>query len=135
MSQENGEIVRALVDRWNAGERDVTNLHDYLDPAIELESPFASVAGEAYQGYAGIERWVLDLDEQFADWNIGLEDVRQIGSQVITIGMVNARGRASEVALQFPYATVFCFGSDDRMMRIRIYLDVNEALKAVGLEE
>ena len=27
------------------------------------------------------------------------------------------------------------FGDDDRLTRIRIYLDVDEALKVVGLEE
>jgi hypothetical protein len=133
MSQDHAEIVRALVERWNSGERAFESLTEYFDPAIELESPFSSVVGEPYRGYVGLERWVGDLDEQFAQWFIRLDDVRQIGYQVIAIGSVNARGRASDVALQFPSATVHDFGSDDRVTRMHIYPDVNEALKAVGL--
>jgi len=129
------EIVRALVERWNAGERGFESLPEYFDPAIELVSPFSSVVGEPYRGYAGMERWASDLDEQFAEWCISLDDVRQIGNQVIAIGTVNARGRASDIALQFASATVHRFGSDHRVTRMRIYPDVNEALEAVGLAE
>jgi hypothetical protein len=32
MSQENVEIVRALIAGWNAGDRDMTRLSKYLDP-------------------------------------------------------------------------------------------------------
>ena len=32
------EIVRALVERWNAGERGFESLPEYFDPAIELVS-------------------------------------------------------------------------------------------------
>jgi SnoaL-like domain len=135
MSLEKADVVRQLVVRWNGGDRDVANLDGHVDPAIELESPLAALGGEAYRGHAGLERWARELDDQFADWNIGLDEVRQIGNQVITLGTVRARGRASEVALQFPYASVFRFGSHDRIERICIYLDVNEALKAVGLAE
>ena len=105
-----------------------------VDSAFELDSPFSSVVGEPYRGYAGIEPWARDLDEQFAEWHIGLEEVRQIGHQVITIATVDARGRVSDVTLRFRSASVFDFGSDDRVTRLRIYLDVDEALKAVGLE-
>jgi hypothetical protein len=61
--------------------------------------------------------------------------VRQIGSQVITISTIDARGRVSDVTLRFRAASVFDFGSDDRVTRVRIYSDVDEALKAVGLDE
>jgi hypothetical protein len=64
MSQENVEIVRALVDHWNMGVRSA--LTEYLDPAVELESPLSSVSGTPYRGHAGIEQWTRDLDEQFS---------------------------------------------------------------------
>jgi SnoaL-like domain len=135
MSQDRVELVRTLIGRWNAGDHGPEGLPEYVDPAFELESPFASVVGEPYRGYAGFEQWTRDLDEQFAAWSIGLEDVRQIGNQVITIATIDARGRVSDVTLQFRSASVFDFGSDERVTRLRIYSDVDEALKAVGLEE
>ena len=81
-----------------------------------------------------MERWLRDNDEQFAEWRIGVDDLREVGNQVIAVATVNARRRASGVALHFPSATVFRFGSDHRITSARIYLDLNEALKAVGLQ-
>ena len=103
MSQENVEIVRAIVDHWNAGVRSV--LTEYLDPAVELESPFSSVSGEPYRGHAGIEQWVRDVDEQFAEWQIDLDDVRELGNTVFATASIHGRGRASGIAFDFsPYA-------------------------------
>ena len=53
---------------------------------------------------------------------------------MLAIGTVDARGRASGVTMQFPTANVCDFGADDRITHMRIYADVKEALKAVGLE-
>jgi hypothetical protein len=128
------EIVRALFERWNEGNHGVEAVPDFFDPAIELESPFSSVMGEPYRGYAGIERWISDLDEQFSVWSLGPHEVREVGSQVLTIGPVEARGRASDITLQFPAAGVFDFASDHRVIHVRIYTDASEARKAVGLE-
>ena len=66
MSQENVEIIRTLLALWNTGDRPSQDLSDYFRPEIELDSPFASVAGEPYRGYSGIEQWMRDIDEQFA---------------------------------------------------------------------
>jgi ketosteroid isomerase-like protein len=137
MTQENVEIVRALIALWNTGDRGVLAgaLADYCDPAIELEGPLSSVSGEPYRGYAGIELWVRDLDEQFLEWRISIDEMHHKGDQVIAVVTVDATGRASDVVLHFASATVARFGSDHRVTRVRIYSDVNEALKAVGLEE
>ncbi len=134
MSRDRVETVRALFERWNAGDHGVESFPEFFDPAIELESPFSSVVGEPYRGYAGMERWVADLDEQFTLWSISLDEVREIGDRVLTLTTVRARGRASDIALEFPSAGVLDFGSDDRLKRIHIYLDVDEGVKAVGLE-
>jgi hypothetical protein len=133
MSQEHGEILRAIVDHWNAGVGSVPT--EYFDPAVELESPLSSVSGEPYRGYAGIEQWGRDVDEQFAEWQINLDDLREVGNAVIATASIQARGRASGISLQFSVAIVACFGSDDRITRARIYLDLNEALETLGLSE
>jgi hypothetical protein len=135
MSQEKAETVRALIRGWASRDRGLAELPRYLHPAIELDSPFSSVIGEPYRGYAGIEHWVRDIDEQFAEWSIVADDVRCLGDRVIAIGTVKARGRASDVTLEFSTATVCDFGADDRVVHIRIYADVGDALKAVGLAE
>ncbi len=124
------EIVRTLFARWNAGDHDVEIFPEYFDPAIELESPLSSVVGEPYRGYSGMERWVGDLDEQFTRWSISTDEVREIGDRVFTLTTIRARGRASDVGLEFPSASIIEFADDDRLRRIRIYLDVDEARAA-----
>jgi hypothetical protein len=133
-SERHLRAVRALIELWNSGDRELDALAPYLDPAIELESPFASVAGEPYRGYAGIARWMRDIDEQFAEWSILPDHARQVEGRVIVIGHVTARGRGSEMKLEFPAATVCDFAADDRVARLHIYSDVQAALEAVGLE-
>jgi len=132
MSRENLEVIRALLERWNSGDRDMRRLAEYLDPAVQLESPLSSVSGEPYRGYPGIARWMRDLDEQFAQFTISAEDIREVGEKVIAIGTIKARGRSSGATLEFPSASVQEFASDHRVRRIHIYADVQEALKAVG---
>jgi ketosteroid isomerase-like protein len=135
MSKENVGTVRALIAAWNAGDRDVTRLSKYLDPAIELESPFSAVAGEPYRGYAGIEQWMRDLDEQFDEWAIAVAETREVGDQVVATATVRARGRSSGATLAFDAATACDLTTDHRVTRIHIFLGAEEALKAVGLED
>ena len=133
MSQENVEAVRAVIEHFNAGDRTVPE--ELLAPGFELETPLSSVSGTPYRGYAGILEWLRDLDEQFSDWHNRIDDVREIGDNVIAVGSVHVRGRVSGFEIDQPAAWVGHFGTDHRLMRARIYLDPAEALKAVGLAE
>jgi ketosteroid isomerase-like protein len=129
------ELVRALQERWNEGDRSAASIAEHCDPTVELTSPFSSVLGKPYRGYAGIEQWMRDIDEQFAEWRYSLDDVREAGGAVATIGTHTGRGRASGIAIEVRAASVLYFGSDGRITRVSIYPDVDQALKAVGLEE
>ena len=135
MSQENADVVRLLVARWNAGEHAPDAIADYVAPSFELESPFSTLAGEPYRGFDGIEEWRREIDEQFSEWRIDLEDVREAGDAVVAAGLVHGRGRASGIGVEFAAAVVAHFGGDGRIERMRIYLNTTEALKAVGLAE
>ena len=133
MPHEHLEKMRGFPARWNAGER--TARPEEVDPEVVVESMLSSVAGEAYRGYAGMERWMRELDDQFVEWQLRYDKLREVGSAVIAIGAVRLRGRASDVAFDQPMAWVVDFGADSRVTRVRIYRDTEAALKAVGLEE
>jgi ketosteroid isomerase-like protein len=133
MSRENVEVVWKLFERWNSGDH--TAPTEYLDPSVELETPFSSVSGEPYRGHAGVEEWIRDLDEQFSVWRYCLDDVREVGNAVIAIGSVYGRGRGSGIEFDQPSALVVDFGTSHRITRVRIHLDVDAALEAVGLAE
>ena len=125
-------MARDLFEKWNAGVR---TAFEHYDPAVEMETPFSSLSGEPYRGYSGIEEWMREVDEQFAEWQILVDDIREVGNTVIEVGSIRGRGRVSGVEFTQPAAGVIDFGSDHRVMRVRIFLNVDDALKAVGLEE
>lgn len=131
MSQQNIELTRVLYARWNSGDR--PDPAEYCDPAVELESPFSSVLGEPYRGHAGVAQWMRDVDEQFSEWRVNVEDLRAVEDTVIAIGSVQARGRASGISFDRPMAWVSVFSEGHRVKRLRIYLDVEEALRDAGL--
>jgi ketosteroid isomerase-like protein len=130
MSQRNIELTRALYERWNSGDR--PDPAEYCDPAVELDSPFSSVVGEPYRGVAGVQEWMRDVDEQFSEWHVNVDDMRAVGDTVISIGSVQARGRASGISFDRPMAWVSVFSEGHRVKRLRIYLDIEEALGDVG---
>ena len=130
---ENVEVARDLPERWNAGVRSVPRA--YFDPVVELETPFSSVAGEPHRGCGGIERWVRDIGDQFAERQIHVDDIDEVDNATLTVARIHGRGRGSDIEFDQPCAVVTDFGSDHRITRMRIYLDRADALKAVGLAE
>jgi hypothetical protein len=46
----------------------------------------------AGRGYAGFKEWICDLDEQFAEWLLHLDEVRDVGNVVIAIAGMSHRG-------------------------------------------
>lgn len=131
---DRAELTRSAIERWNSGVRGIEEFAPYIAPDFELESPLSIVAGEPYRGVAGLQTWLRDVDEQFSEWRIAVEEVREVGDGVLTVSTVRARGRASGVALEFGSAAVARFSDDGLIARLRIYADVAEALAALGLE-
>ena len=131
MTQSKAEVMRALVEAWNQGVREVPSEH--VDAAVELESPFTSVSGQPYRGHAGIERWMQDIDAHFSEWHTDLDEVHEVGDAVAGIGKLRGRGRESGVELDQAYAIVLDFERGQRITRVRIYWDLDAARGAVGL--
>jgi ketosteroid isomerase-like protein len=112
MSRENIDVSHALYARWNSGER--PDPAEYSDPAVELDSPFSSVVGEPYRGHAGVEQWMRDVDEQFSEWRVQVDDIQAVGDAVIAIGSVHGRGRASSINFDRPMAWSPCLARTTR---------------------
>ncbi len=134
MSRENVEAFKRFLDAYN--RRDVEAMLEGLDPEVEWHPAIlVPLEGEAtvYRGHEGMRRWVRDLDEVFADIHVEYSEIRDLGERIVGIGHIRMRGTGSGAETESPVASVSEF-KNAKAIRVRTYLDPNEALEAAGLE-
>ena len=130
MSQENVETVGRAIAAINA--RDIDAYLACCTENVELLTP---MAGHEYLGADGIRRFLTDIEDIGPDFRIEVQRVRAIGdSNAIAFVRVSSTGRASGVVTAAESANVYDF-IQGKISRVRIFLDRDEALKALGLEE
>jgi ketosteroid isomerase-like protein len=87
-----------------------------------------------YRGHEGVREWLRDLYETLSEFRAEYPEIRDLGDRTVAIGHVRARGTASEAEIESAHATVVEF-KNGKGVRIRTYLDPQEALKAAGLSD
>jgi len=130
MSKANVEIVRRVIERYNAGDIP----WELLDPEVEwVLDPPAWLAG-TYRGHDGVKTLFSGMAEAF-DWvRIEVDRYLDAGDMVVTLGRMEVRGGLSGVTTGQPLAQVMRV-RDGRVVAIRGNLPPDEALKAVGLKD
>jgi ketosteroid isomerase-like protein len=134
MSQENVEIVERVIAAVNA--RDLASYLACCTDDIELRTPWAEIGG-VYSGPDAIRRFFADLGDAGPDFRVAIERVESIGAdRVLAFLRVTVSGRASGVQLvnDLPTTNIYDL-SGGKIKRIRVFLDRQEALEAVGLRE
>src|SRR5687768_4048770 len=142
MSHENLEAVREVIAAVN--DRDLDRYLVHCTENIELETPWSAVEG-VYEGPDAIRRLFSDLRDTLPDFHLVIERLEPIGSErVLAFLRASATGRASGIAAgagvlsatgrDIPSANVYDF-ADGKIRRIRVFLDRQDALEAVGLRE
>jgi ketosteroid isomerase-like protein len=130
MSQENVELAQSVFSRWNAGERRF--LDEEIHPHVVIES---RILGKSVRGRAGVRRYLREIDEQFDEWNLVIEEWRDAGDCVAALGRIRLRGRRSGVAFDQPVGILFEFRGR-QLLRFETFLDEPAgALRAAGLSE
>jgi ketosteroid isomerase-like protein len=135
MSEENVEAIRRATDAFN--RRDIDAVLEELDPGIEWHPLMqVLVGGEAtvYRGHEGALALLRDVEEAFTGAQADQSEFRDFGEQVIAIGHLRGRGRESGVEAETAIAWLVEFQTG-KAVRIREYLDPNEALEAAGVLE
>jgi ketosteroid isomerase-like protein len=126
------ELVERAVAAINA--RDIEGYLACCTENIKLETPMAAVGG-VYEGIDGIRRYFADIEDAAPDFRIELDGVEEVDSKrVIAFLRSSSTGRASGFRMAWPSTNVYDL-IDGKISHIRIFLDRQEALKAVGLEE
>ena len=130
MSQKNVEFARNVFGRWNSGERRFPD--EEIHPDIVLVS---RLLGRTERGRTGVRRYLREIDEQFGEWTMAIEDWRDAGDRVAALGHIRLRGRRSGVAFDQPVGILFEIRGG-QLLRFETFLEEPaDALKAAGLEE
>jgi ketosteroid isomerase-like protein len=135
MSQENVEAFKRFADANN--RRDVGALLEELDADVEWQSVvLGSLGGEAtvHRGHEGVREMLRDLYEAFSEFRVEFSEIRDLGDRVVGIGRWVTRGEESGVETTPPLASVVDF-KNGKAIRVRSYLDPQEALEAAGLRD
>ena len=124
-------LVERAIAAINA--RDIEGYRACCTEDVKLETPMAAVGG-VYEGIHGIRRFLTDVEEAAPDFRIELDGVEEVDSKrVIAFLRNSSTGRASGIRMAWPQTNVYDL-IDGKISHIRIFIDRDEALKAVGLE-
>jgi hypothetical protein len=134
MSQENVEVVERAIAAVN--QRDVDTYLACCAEDIQLQTPLSAIEG-VYEGRDAIRRFFENVAATSDDFRIAVERIESISAyRVLAFLRITASGRSSGIplAVNTPSTNIYDV-VDGKINRIRVFLDREEALKAVGLSE
>jgi ketosteroid isomerase-like protein len=120
------DLVREIIDALNRG--DVDGMLARMDPDFEWRPLETSPVASVYRGHDQVRRYVEDWIATFEGLRLDLEELTQLGEQVITVARGHGRGRASGVQLDSAFCQVWT-------LRGAVAIAMDEyATRAQGLE-
>jgi ketosteroid isomerase-like protein len=128
VSDPREDLVRDIYARWNQGERDLNPEQIHPDAVV-----YSAMTGDTFRGLEGVERWIAEIDEQFEDWVLTIEEIRNLpGDRLLVLGEVHFRGRASGVEFDQPMGWLIDF-EGNRLAGLNNIVGHDAALEAAGL--
>ncbi len=131
MSTENVQLIRKLVEAFN--DRDIDSVVQDMQPDVELHPLRAQLERKAYRGHDGVREMLADFDQDWESIQVDAEEFRDADDEVVVLGRLRARGRASGIDLDVPMGFVWTL-RDGKVLRIRSFSEQADALRAAGLE-
>ena len=130
MSEENVEIVRRAYDALS--RHDFNTFKALHDPDVEL-TPLRP-EGATYRGHDGVRTYWDELFDVFPDFNVEIDDVREVGDLMLIAARISGRGKGSDVPVGQP---IWQLGEirGGRVIWWRSYPSEAQALEAAGLSE
>jgi len=138
MSQANVETVKRAIDAMN--HRVDTNQRaelfaELMTPDFEwLPAMPGAVEGVSYRGREAVEAYFDESAEIWEEFHTVIEEFRDLGNRVLTLGRMEGRGAGSGLQIGTPLGQVIDF-RDAKISRVHNYLGHGEALRAAGLSE
>jgi ketosteroid isomerase-like protein len=72
MSQENVEVVRAVIDGWLRGDSAAMEL---ISEDVVYVAPPTMPGGKTYRGHEGVLEWVVDWRQEWTDYELEIKRI------------------------------------------------------------
>ncbi len=133
MSRENLELVRRSIRAFN--ERDIPTLEAIYseDIVVRLIGGFADLIGPEFRGQEAALSWIKEFMVT-VEGHSDIEAIHEVKDQVVAIIDMEATGGESGAPSVIRNGFVYSF-RDGLVSAVDGYFVVDDALKAVGLEE
>jgi len=133
MSQENVEIVRAMIDRFN---RDGFLPEELFDPDVDLFNVRESPLPGSYHGYEGLRQWREEVFDVVEEGRFEVGNLQDVDEADLVIYGIRLLGRARHTRLEIDIAwTNVNWIREGRIYRSKSFTNHAEALEAAGLSE
>jgi uncharacterized protein len=132
MSQENVEVVRRAFEAFSRDDWDA--FIGMLDPEIEWATTGQFVGGQVYRGHAGVREFLDALGGEFDGFHAEPQGFASASDVVVADIRVSGTGKRSGAPVELQFTVVASLRSG-RVIRVRNFLERQEALKAAGLRE
>jgi ketosteroid isomerase-like protein len=131
MSKENVGVVRAVIDGWLRGDPSTLDL---LAEDVVYVAPPTMPGGQTYHGHEGVLQWVVDWRAEWADYELEIERVEDLGDRVMTVERNKATGKRSGVEVDMRTFSLWSF-RDGKVIRWQGFPTEEAALETAGLSE
>jgi ketosteroid isomerase-like protein len=139
MSQENVEVVRAMLRATGPHTDREHWLDEFFDPEVEWRDTPTYPSAGVYVGYEALNRHAAEFEDAWADWGIEIEDIRAAGHRVVARIRYHGVGKQSGApitgGLGNPATGAVFELRAGRIHRVLQFATHSEALEAVGLSD
>ena len=129
MSKENVELHYRSIDAVN--QRDFGAFLSVMDEHVEAVSRIVAMEGGLH-GHDGVRRWWEEWLTTFPDYEIEVDEIRDLGEVTIAAMRAVAHGAVSEVPLE-DTVWLACRWRQGKCVWWRVLYSLDEALEAAGL--
>jgi ketosteroid isomerase-like protein len=130
MARADVEFVREGYEALARGDMETftTLSREHLGPDFEFHLVWD---GRVLKGFEGTMEWISDTRETWDDYSQEVDELIELGDQVVVVLRISARGGGSGVPVAQELAVLWTF-EDGRAVRAQSFTSREEALAAAG---
>jgi ketosteroid isomerase-like protein len=129
VAAEDLEAVRRGIDAYNRG--DVEGMIEATAEDVVLVPMRSLLEGGEYRGHEGVRRFMADMDEDWVEREVEIDEIRELDDSWLVLGSFHAVGQSgTEVRAPVAWHSVMRGG---KLARMTAYTDQEAALRELGL--